>query len=582
MTILSNMPLRGSISMSDVIQEEGVPSNAELMKTSDTKTFEFPTFEYDEEDIDNQIEVLKEALLTPGLPDWFISAVEHRIWWLGTARPNQLPPEDDFYMWLFLAGRGAGKTKSCAEDCFWFAISNPGVRTAVIAPRFADLKITCFEGDSGLVGAQGSNDDKCVIPRFIQNHPDFRYNRSTYEIMLPNGSSFTGFTSETPEALRGPQFHRIWFEELAAWKNMQEVYDQAVMTLRLKTDGRGKEVVNSVVASTTPKPRKLIKQLLKDKDVVKSRGSTLDNIDNLGAAMIKKIKSMEGTDLYKQEVLGEVLDFDDVAVPRKSWQIWPRGKRFDLPERIVISLDTAYKDGKRNDSSACTIWAVQRVRMMRREKHPYLSTYVERPDHVWIVMLVGSWKEKLLYPDLKAKVRKTFDHWKEKYVDKADDDIPDHEVPIDIVIEDKASGTALLAEYARAGLPVHPFNPMNKSKKARVDMVSEIFRSKKVYALGHIDDEGEPVFAKYAEGVVSQFEEFTGRDSEDDANKDKSDVDIADVDDYVDAAVAGLQFIRDQGYIDVDSDVDYFLRSSQEEMDFEDGEREFQMESLYG
>jgi phage terminase large subunit-like protein len=35
--------------------------------------------------------------------------------WLARARPEQLPPPGDWSIWLYLAGRGAGKTRSGVE-----------------------------------------------------------------------------------------------------------------------------------------------------------------------------------------------------------------------------------------------------------------------------------------------------------------------------------------------------------------------------------------------------------------------------------------------------------------------------------
>jgi phage terminase large subunit-like protein len=42
-------------------------------------------------------------------------ALEHDNW-LSTARPNQLPPEGDWWtVWLLCAGRGFGKSRAGAE-----------------------------------------------------------------------------------------------------------------------------------------------------------------------------------------------------------------------------------------------------------------------------------------------------------------------------------------------------------------------------------------------------------------------------------------------------------------------------------
>ena len=70
--------------------------------------------------------------------------------WSRTARPNQIPQED-FSEYGFMAGRGFGKTRIGAE---WLGAKAYGTRNtycAVIAPTYADVKHTCFEGESGLL-----------------------------------------------------------------------------------------------------------------------------------------------------------------------------------------------------------------------------------------------------------------------------------------------------------------------------------------------------------------------------------------------------------------------------------------------
>ena len=41
------------------------------------------------------------------------------------------------------------------------------------------------------------------------------------------------FSAEDPERLRGPQFHAAWADEVAAWRNQQDVWDMLQFTLRL-------------------------------------------------------------------------------------------------------------------------------------------------------------------------------------------------------------------------------------------------------------------------------------------------------------------------------------------------------------
>lgn len=120
-----------------------------------------------------------------------------RAKWLATARPAQLPPVTPWRIWLILAGRGFGKTRTGAEDAAWYGLSNPDHQIAVIAPTYNDVRGTCFEGVSGLLS--------CVPDACIAD-----YNKTRLELRLTNGALFRGFSADTPDRLRGPQFHRAW------------------------------------------------------------------------------------------------------------------------------------------------------------------------------------------------------------------------------------------------------------------------------------------------------------------------------------------------------------------------------------
>ena len=93
------------------------------------------------------------------------------------ARPEQLPDSDeDWSIYLYLAGRGAGKTRTAAEWLAWEATTRANTRWAIVAPTFGDVRDVCAEGESGIVNilnSYGSIDD---------------YNRSQGSIILTNGS----------------------------------------------------------------------------------------------------------------------------------------------------------------------------------------------------------------------------------------------------------------------------------------------------------------------------------------------------------------------------------------------------------
>ena len=80
------------------------------------------------------------------------AAFEWRSKWLMQAHAHQIrPPGDWWSIWLMLAGRGAGKTRTAAEELGWWAWTHPNTRWLVSAPTSADVRSTCFEGDSGLL-----------------------------------------------------------------------------------------------------------------------------------------------------------------------------------------------------------------------------------------------------------------------------------------------------------------------------------------------------------------------------------------------------------------------------------------------
>ena len=70
-----------------------------------------------------------------------------RVW----ARPSQLPPEGDWRVWLLLAGRGFGKTRSGAEWVRGLAESGAARRIALVAPTARDARLVMVEGESGLL-----------------------------------------------------------------------------------------------------------------------------------------------------------------------------------------------------------------------------------------------------------------------------------------------------------------------------------------------------------------------------------------------------------------------------------------------
>ncbi len=68
------------------------------------------------------------------------------------ARDEQLPPDGlDWLVWLLLAGRGFGKTRTGAETVRLEVEAGRAHRVALIAPTAADVRDVMVEGESGIL-----------------------------------------------------------------------------------------------------------------------------------------------------------------------------------------------------------------------------------------------------------------------------------------------------------------------------------------------------------------------------------------------------------------------------------------------
>ena len=128
-----------------------------------------------------------------------------------------------------------------------------------------------------------------------------RYARASDRLEWPNGAVSQIFSAEEPDRLRGKQHMKLWLDELAAWRD-PDAFDQAMLGLRLGDSPQA-------VITTTPRPTKLIKQLIGDKNVVVTRGSTFDNSRFLADAFIERIAArFEGRAIGRQELYAEIVE----------------------------------------------------------------------------------------------------------------------------------------------------------------------------------------------------------------------------------------------------------------------------------
>jgi len=269
------------------------------------------------------------------------------LWdWNVWARPEQLPPSDDWNVWLVLAGRGFGKTRMASE---WVReqakYTTEGQRRfALVARTAADVRDVIVEGESGIIN---------ISPPSEKPH----YEPSKRRLTWPNGNTATLFTADEPDGLRGPQFSHAWGDEVAAWR---QTPDAAGMTafdnLRVGTRlGKNPQILATTTPKRTPLLYKLIEESRTDREtaakVVVTKGSTMDNAGNLSGAYLETIMGVyEGTSLARQELYGEMLDNMEGAMWNEELVEAARHTNYPASTPLrVIGVDPSVAENPRDE-----------------------------------------------------------------------------------------------------------------------------------------------------------------------------------------------------------------------------------------
>lgn len=255
--------------------------------------------------------------------------------WPFWARPKQLPPAGDWRVWLLLAGRGFGKTRTGAELVRARVNAKAARRLALVAPTAADARDVMVEGESGILA---------ISPRW--DRP--RYEPSKRRLTWPNGAIATFYSADEPERLRGPQHDAVWCDELASWR-YPEAWDMLMFGLRLGDDPR-------VVVTTTPRPTMLLRSLVSDPTVVVTRGTTYENRPNLAPDFLDQIiRKYEGTRLGRQEIEAELLDDALGGLWNRGVIEAARGRVAPAMARIVVAIDPAVTSGAAADETGVIV-----------------------------------------------------------------------------------------------------------------------------------------------------------------------------------------------------------------------------------
>lgn len=198
----------------------------------------------------------------------------------------------------------------------------------IVASTAADARDVLVEGPSGFLS----------LPKPPTYEPSKR------RLTWPNGSRALLFSADEPNRLRGPQCHWAIADELASWR-YPDAYDQLMFGLRLGNQPR-------IAIATTPRPTRIIRDLLNDETCVVTRGSTYANRSNLATAFFEQIiKRYEGTRLGRQELNAEVLDDVPGALWTRNIIDDHRVRKANDLVRVVVAIDPAATSGEEADET---------------------------------------------------------------------------------------------------------------------------------------------------------------------------------------------------------------------------------------
>ena len=243
--------------------------------------------------------------------------------WALLARNEQWTDSADWTTWLLLGGRGSGKTRAGAEYVQALVTGQAPGRAAagsiaLVAETHADAREVMVEGVSGLLAV--ARDER----------PGWSPSRRRLE--WPNGAVGYTFSSEDPDALRGPQFAAAWCDELAKWTHADATWDMLQFALRLGD-------APCQIVTTTPRNVPLLRRLLGEGRTLISRMRTADNAEALSPTFLDAIVARyEGTRLGRQELDGELLE-------DRADALWSRARLDALRgsagpcDRIIIGVD---------------------------------------------------------------------------------------------------------------------------------------------------------------------------------------------------------------------------------------------------
>lgn len=247
--------------------------------------------------------------------------------WTLYARPKQLPPPGDWFLWLVRAGRGFGKTRTGGEFVRSRIDSGEWGVVNIAGPTKGDVIDIMVNGTDAAPG----------LMKLWPEHLAPTLNKDEKRITCHNGAMIRYMSADEPERFRGPQADGGWCDEIDSWKpkgmKSADAWALFEMGIRLGPDPR-------IIATGTPKRGRLMKELGARDDAVVTTGSTHENRENLAEKFFRGVVSKyQGTHMGRQEIGGEILaDVEGAMVTAEMIDDLRVQKIPDLV-RVVVGVD---------------------------------------------------------------------------------------------------------------------------------------------------------------------------------------------------------------------------------------------------
>jgi phage terminase large subunit-like protein len=244
---------------------------------------------------------------------------EWQVWVHG----GQLPPHDDWLVWVIMGGRTFGKTRAGAEWISAMARAHPEARIALVAANPAEARKVMVEGRSGLLAVARQAERRTM-----------RWEPGLKRLTFASGAVAFTYSGADGEDLRGDEHHFAWCDELAKWRRAESAWANLMLSLRAGERPR-------LVVTTTPRPVPAMRLVLATPGTVVTRGTSWDNPHVARHAVEAMARMNAGTRLERQELLGELVE--DV-----EGSLWPHAlleacRSSPMPreslKRVVIGVD---------------------------------------------------------------------------------------------------------------------------------------------------------------------------------------------------------------------------------------------------